>query len=194
MVTTKKFRTMIPDSEKLSKLMGLEMSEQDLGTIERWEAHRSGILSQISKTPTTEPIRWRLDDERKAFTHHFEIGDKKNLREITGVSGYIICGLYDNWQLGEIFIVVNKQGSFVNGMVDALAMIMSISLQHGVPLEAFIKKLKYVSFQPAGIVKGAPTKELKTARSILDYLARWLDSKFENGILVEKERNKCPKF
>ena len=181
--------------KEIASLLNSGITERDSYTINQWELRRNEILNKLFKYPFMKPIRWRLSDERKALTHHFEIGiQEKFSTEITGASGYIVCGMYDNWQLGEIFIVIDKQGSLISGITDALAMVVSIALQHGIPLKVFIDKFKFTSFQPAGIVKGAPTKDLSVAKSILDYLARWLEKKFPDGILVESERPSSPKF
>ena len=112
-------------------------------------------------------IRKKLPMERKAFTHKFSVGESE---------GYLTCGLYeDTNELGEIFINVSKEGSTLSGFADALATVISISLQYGVPLEDIVRKLSYLKFEPNGFTSH---KDIKIAYSIVDYIARYIGLKF----------------
>jgi ribonucleotide reductase alpha subunit len=115
--------------------------------------------------------RRRLSSERGSITHKFNIG---------GSSGYITAGLFDNGELGEIFINVNKAGSTIGGLLDSFAILTSISLQHGVELEVLVKKFEGTRFLPDG---WTGNQDIPVASSILDYVFRWLKAKF----LSEKE-------
>ncbi len=112
------------------------------------------------------PVRRRLPDERQAITHKFTVG---------GLEGYITVGLYADGKPGEIFIVVAKEGTTLSGIMDAFATAVSISLQYGVPLAALVKKFTNMRFEPAGFTSN---KEIPMARSIIDYVFRWLGRKF----------------
>jgi ribonucleoside-diphosphate reductase alpha chain len=118
------------------------------------------------------PIREKLPDERKAITHHFQVG---------GHDGYVTVGLYPDGRPGELFFRVTKEGSTVNGLMDSLGISMSMALQHGVPLKDLVRKLAHMRFEPAGATNNP---KVRFAKSIPDYVARWLAIEF----LTEDER------
>jgi ribonucleoside-diphosphate reductase alpha chain len=118
------------------------------------------------------PARERLPNERKAVTHHFEVG---------GHDGYVTVGLYPDGRPGEVFFRVTKEGSTVNGLMDSLGLAMSMALQHGVPLKDLVRKLAHLRFEPAGATNNP---KIRFAKSIPDYVARWLALEF----LTEEER------
>jgi ribonucleoside-diphosphate reductase alpha chain len=113
-----------------------------------------------------KPHRQRLPGERQAVTHKFEVA---------GHEGYITVGLYPNGQPGEIFLKMAKEGSTVSGLMDTFATAISLALQYGVPLPDLVNKFAHVRFEPAGFT-GNP--EIPIAKSIVDYIFRWLGSKF----------------
>ncbi|MBN2355222.1 vitamin B12-dependent ribonucleotide reductase [candidate division KSB1 bacterium] len=110
--------------------------------------------------------RRRLPDERRSLTHKFSIG---------GHEGYITVGEYDDGRPGEIFVVMAKTGSTVSGLMDAFATSVSINLQYGVPLEVLVNKFSHTRFEPYGFTNNA---DIPMAKSISDYLFRWLESKY----------------
>ena len=112
------------------------------------------------------PVRRRLPDDRAALTHKFSVG---------GQEGYITVGLYDDGSPGEVFVKMSKQGSTVSGLMDSVAIAWSMALQHGVPIESLISKYIDHRFEPSGFT-GNP--RIPMARSVVDYLARWMASKF----------------
>jgi ribonucleoside-diphosphate reductase alpha chain len=112
------------------------------------------------------PVRRRLPDERKAITHKFDIA---------GHEGYITVGLFEDGQPGEIFLVMAKEGSTISGFADAFAQAISYALQYGVPLQALVDKFSHVRFEPSGMTRNP---EIRFAKSIVDYIFRWLASKF----------------
>jgi ribonucleoside-diphosphate reductase alpha chain len=118
------------------------------------------------------PARERLPDERKAITHHFQVG---------GHDGYVTVGLYPDGRPGELFFRVTKEGSTVNGLMDSLGISMSMALQHGVPLKDLVRKLAHLRFEPAGATNNP---RVRFAKSIPDYVARWLALEF----LTEQDR------
>ncbi len=116
--------------------------------------------------PGFKPVRRKLPSVRKAITHKFSIG---------GHEGYITVGMYDDGQPGEIFLVMAKEGSAISGLMDSYATAISLALQYGVPLKVLIDKFSHVRFEPSGHT-GNP--EVPFAKSIVDYIFRWLASKF----------------
>ncbi len=113
-----------------------------------------------------QPARRKLPDERRSITHKFSIA---------GHEGYITAGMYEDGKPGEIFLVMAKEGSTISGLMDAFATSISIALQYGVPLEALVEKFSHVRFEPSGFTKNP---EIPFAKSITDYIFRWLASKF----------------
>src|SRR5882672_3446597 len=110
--------------------------------------------------------RRKLPDERKSITHKFSIG---------GHEGYIIVGMYDEGEPGEVFIKMAKEGSTLSGFMDGLALSISIGLQYGVPLKALVDKLTNTRFEPSGFTENP---NIRYSSSVLDYIARWLGGKF----------------
>jgi len=113
--------------------------------------------------------RHHLQDERSAITQHFTIGDHE---------GHLTVGLYPNGQPGEIFIRMAKAGSTISGLMECFGAVVSVSLQHGVPLKVLCDKLSHTRFEPSGWT-GNP--ELGYAKSIMDYLFRWIELRFLSG-------------
>ncbi len=134
------------------------------------QGHDRGDRGRTSPATVTvvkeRPARRKLPDERHAITHKFQIA---------GHEGYITVGMYEDGKPGEIFIVMAKEGSTISGLMDAFATSISMALQYGVPLEALVKKFSHVRFEPSGFTKNP---EIPYAKSITDYIFRWLASKF----------------
>jgi ribonucleoside-diphosphate reductase alpha chain len=130
------------------------------------------------------PRRKRMPRERQSITHKFSIG---------GHEGYITAGMYEDGTVGEIFLTdIGKEGSTLRGMMNSFATAISIALQYGVPLETLVQKFSYMRFEPEGIT-GNP--EIPFAKSMPDYIMRWLASRFldtdaqeELGILTPEVR------
>jgi ribonucleoside-diphosphate reductase alpha chain len=113
--------------------------------------------------------RIHLPDERPALTHKFSVG---------GYEGYMTIGLYpETKQPGELFLVAAKEGSTVSGLLDTIATLVSMCLQSGVPLKTLVRKFKDMSFVPAGFTN---TVDIPTAKSITDYVFRYLGKRFLN--------------
>jgi ribonucleoside-diphosphate reductase alpha chain len=123
----------------------------------------------------SRPVRRRMPRERQSITHKFSIA---------GHEGYITAGMYDDGSVGEIFLTdVGKEGSTLRGMMNAFATSISIGLQYGVPLETLVRKFSYMRFEPEGIT-GNP--EIPFAKSLPDYIMRWLASRFGDADLQEE--------
>jgi ribonucleoside-diphosphate reductase alpha chain len=105
--------------------------------------------------------------ERQSITHKFSIG---------GHEGYITAGMYEDGSVGEIFLTdIGKEGSTLRGMMNSFATSISIALQYGVPLETLVRKFSYMRFDPEGITQNP---EIPFAKSMPDYIMRWLASRF----------------
>jgi ribonucleoside-diphosphate reductase alpha chain len=110
--------------------------------------------------------REKLPVERDSVTHKFSVG---------GHEGYITVGTYPDGRPGEIFIKMSKEGSTLSGVMDGLALTLSIGLQYGVPLKVLVDKLVNTRFEPSGITANP---NIRFATSVLDYIARWLGGRF----------------
>src|SRR2546430_806446 len=130
------------------------------------------------------PTRRKMPKERQSITHKFSIA---------GHEGYITAGMYEDGTVGEIFLTdIGKEGSTLRGMMNAFATSISIALQYGVPLETLVRKFSYMRFDPEGITNNP---EIPFAKSMPDYIMRWLASRFldtdtqeELGILTPEVR------
>jgi ribonucleoside-diphosphate reductase alpha chain len=112
------------------------------------------------------PVRRKLPDERQSITHKFSIG---------GHEGYITVGMYEDGTPGEVFISMAKEGSTISGLMDSFATSISYALQYGVPLKFFVDKFSHVRFEPSG---WTGNQQVPYAKSIMDYIFRWLGAKF----------------
>src|SRR5207249_2549542 len=110
--------------------------------------------------------RHKLPDERRSITHKFDIA---------GHEGYLTVGLYEDGQPGELFVTMAKEGSTISGLMDAFATQTSYALQFGVPLKFMVDKFSHMRFEPSGFTKN---KEIPIAKSIVDYIFRWMASHF----------------
>ncbi len=145
-----------------------------------------GIVEQAVTRALAEagPRRKRMPRERQSITHKFSIA---------GHEGYITAGMYEDGSVGEIFLTdIGKEGSTLRGMMNSFATAISIGLQYGVPLETLVQKFSYMRFEPEGITQNP---EIPFAKSMPDYIMRWLASRFldadaqeELGILTSEVR------
>src|SRR6266436_6441071 len=111
-------------------------------------------------------VREKMPVERASVTHKFSVG---------GHEGYITVGMYEDNRPGEIFIKMAKEGSTLSGVMDGLALTISLGLQYGVPLKVFVDKLLNTRFEPSGITANP---NIRFVSSVLDYIARWLGGRF----------------
>ncbi|MBV9416724.1 MAG: vitamin B12-dependent ribonucleotide reductase, partial [Solirubrobacterales bacterium] len=113
--------------------------------------------------------------ERQSLTHKFSIG---------GHEGYITAGMYEDGSVGEIFLTdIGKEGSTLRGMMNSFATAILIALQYGVPLETLVRKFSYMRFEPEGMTSNP---EIPFAKSMPDYIMRWLASRFLDVDLQEE--------
>ena len=126
-------------------------------------------MPELKDDVATQPVRRRLPDERRAIVHHFNVG---------GYEGYLTVGFYEDGTIGEIFITTAKEGSTVSGLMDCFATSVSLALQYGVPLKVLCDKFSHSRFEPSG---WTPNPDIHMAKSVMDYIFRWLAIKFLPG-------------
>jgi ribonucleoside-diphosphate reductase alpha chain len=150
-----------------------EAAGEELFTAAEVEARVAAAVEDAVTAATAKagaavgPARKRMPRERKSLTHKFSLG---------GHEGYITAGLYDDGTVGEIFLTdIGKEGSTLRGMMNSFATAISIALQYGVPLETLVRKFAYMRFEPEGITTNP---EIPFAKSMPDYIMRWLASRF----------------
>lgn len=135
------------------------------GTAKR-KSEPAAVTEAAPEKVVYKPVRRKLPNERQSITHKFSIG---------GHEGYITVGMFDDGTPGEIFLVMAKEGSTISGLMDSFATAISLALQYGVPIKALIDKFSHVRFEPSGFT-GNP--EIPLAKSVMDYIFRWLALKF----------------
>jgi ribonucleoside-diphosphate reductase alpha chain len=139
----------------------------------------SSTIEEDNLNAPPRAVRHKLQAERASITHKFKIGDHE---------GYITVGLYPDGEPGELFITMAKEGSTVSGLMDSFALATSIALQHGVPLKLLCEKFAHTRFEPSG---WTTNPDIGFAKSIMDYIFRWLQLRFltgQQGMLFENLR------
>src|ERR1041385_362676 len=126
----------------------------------------SALSEPLQRELFARAQREKMPAERASVTHKFSVG---------GHEGYITVGLYEDGRPGEVFIKMSKEGSTLSGVMDGLALTVSIGLQYGVPLKVFVDKLLNTRFEPSGITANP---NIRFVSSVLDYIARWLGGRF----------------
>ncbi len=139
------------------------------------------IVEKVVEKIVYKPSRRRLPDERPSLTHKFSIA---------GHEGYLHIGLYPETHMpGEIFITMAKQGSTISGLMDAFATSISMALQYGVPLEDLVSKFSHMRFEPSGFTNN---RQIPIAKSLMDYIFRYLGQKFLGKVEEEAEATANP--
>jgi len=126
-------------------------------------------IEKIVERIVERPLRRRLQDTRESITHKFNVA---------GHEGYLIVGLYQDGSPGELFITMAKEGSTIGGLMDSLGTAISVALQYGVPLESLVKKFEHQRFEPMGMTTNS---EIPFAKSLVDYIFRWMGMTFIDG-------------
>ena len=126
----------------------------------------AAVLEPLQRELFGRQQREKMPVERASVTHKFSVG---------GHEGYITAGMYEDGRPGEIFIKMSKEGSTLSGIMDGLALTISLGLQYGVPLKVFVDKLLNTRFEPSGITANP---NIRFVSSVLDYIARWLGGRF----------------
>src|SRR6188472_2325135 len=156
------------NSKRSQPLSTGKKKDGDAADIDASSEEVEKLRAQLAKAQAEAalPHRRRLPAERSAVTHKFDI---------SGHEGYITVGLYPDGQPGEIFLKMAKEGSTVSGLMDSFATTVSVALQYGVPLKDLVNKFAHVRFEPSGFTGN---QEIPIAKSIIDYIFRWLGSRF----------------
>ena len=139
---------------------------QPLSTTKDGADAGDALQAEVAARAAAGIERRRLPDERRAITHKFSIN---------GHEGFLTVGLYEDGQPGEIFLLMAKEGSTISGLMDSFAQAVSVALQYGVPLQILVDKFTHSRFEPSGFTKNP---EIPMAKSVMDYIFRWLASKF----------------
>jgi ribonucleoside-diphosphate reductase alpha chain len=171
------------DGSKTAQALRTDAQEDAQAPVDVQAQIDAAVEAALSKVG---PQRKRMPRERQSLTHKFSLG---------GHEGYITAGKYEDGSVGEIFLTdIGKEGSTLRGMMNAFATAISISLQYGVPLETLVQKFSYMRFEPEGITNNP---EIPFAKSMPDYIMRWLASRFldadtqeELGILTAEVRSR----
>jgi ribonucleoside-diphosphate reductase alpha chain len=117
-------------------------------------------------SPVPRQERRRLPDDRTEIGRKFQVGEYE---------GYIHVGLYDDGTPGDIFVDIAKEGTTLAGLMNSFMISVSLGLQYGVPLEVYVSKFAHMRFEPSGMTNDA---DIRVAKSIVDYIFRWLGKKF----------------
>ncbi|GAB4384991.1 MAG: vitamin B12-dependent ribonucleotide reductase [Phycisphaerales bacterium] len=147
--------------EEVAEAVGqaaMAAASEDVARVER-------IVEKIEQ----RPMRRRLPETRQSLTHKFNVA---------GHEGYLTVGLYEDGKPGELFITMAKEGSTIGGLMDSLGTATSVALQYGVPLESLVRKFTHQRFEPAGMTTN---RDIPFARSLVDYIFRWLGMQFIPG-------------
>ena len=148
---------------------GADGKQARLSLVKDLETAAVPVIPEASPDGPPRAVRNRMPEERLSLTHKFNVGDHE---------GYITVGLYKDGSPGEIFIKMAKEGSTVSGLMDCFATAVSLSLQHGVPLKTLCEKFAHTRFEPSGWTTNS---ELGFAKSIMDYIFRWMQLRFLTG-------------
>lgn len=140
-------------------------------------ATKEGSNDQVAKEVVREVVRevavtkrTLLPEDASATSHRFTIG---------GFKGYLIVSEYKDGRPGEVFIRFGKNGSTMNGLIDGFTKLLSIAIQHGVPVEKIIRSFVHTKFEPSGITSN---KRIRFADSLYDYLFKFLDVRYFRGV------------
>ncbi|MDQ3435157.1 MAG: vitamin B12-dependent ribonucleotide reductase, partial [Actinomycetota bacterium] len=164
------------DGSKTAQALRTEAQAEKQAALPAEDVVQARIDAAVKEAlASAPPRRHRMPRERQSITHKFSIA---------GHEGYITAGAYEDGTIGEIFLTdVGKEGSTLRGMMNAFATSVSIALQYGVPLETLVRKFSYMRFDPEGIT-GNP--EIPFAKSMPDYIMRWLASRFLDADICEE--------
>ena len=139
---------------------------------------REGDRKKKDEPVMSAPYRRRLPATRQSITHKFSVG---------GHEGYITVGLFEDGVPGELFITMAKEGSTIGGLMDVIGAETSLGLQYGVPLDVFVNKFSHSRFEPSGMTSN---KDIPIAKSVVDYIFRWLGMEFIPGYREQNAPNR----
>jgi len=159
------------DGSKRSAPLNVKKNKDMGGTVD------TNVAPVAAPVAAAKPSRRRMSDTRVSVTHKFDIA---------GHEGYLTVGLFDDKQPGELFITMAKEGSTIGGLMDTIGTLVSLALQYGVPVEAMVKKFAHTRFEPSGFTKNP---DIRNAKSIPDYIFRWMGNQFIAGYLEANNPN-----
>jgi ribonucleoside-diphosphate reductase alpha chain len=140
------------------------------------------VLAPVG-APVAAPRRRRLPDDRTEIGRKFRVGEYE---------GYIHVGVFDDGTPGDVFVDIAKEGTTLAGLMNSFMISVSLGLQYGVPLEVYVSKFAHMRFEPSGATNDP---DIRAAKSIVDYVFRWMGKKFltvdqqeEIGILSPEVR------
>jgi ribonucleoside-diphosphate reductase alpha chain len=136
------------------------------GKKEEKKVEAAAVVEPTQRELFPRATREKMPYERASVTHKFSV---------SGHEGYLTVGMYEDGRPGEVFIKMAKEGSTLSGVMDGLALTISLGLQYGVPLKVFVDKLLNTRFEPSGITANP---NIRFVSSVLDYIARWMGGKF----------------
>ena len=136
------------------------------------------VIERVVEKVIERPMRRRLPDTRESLTHKFNVA---------GHEGYLIVGLYEDGTPGELFITMAKEGSTIGGLMDSLGTAISVALQYGVPVQSLVTKFAHQRFEPMGITTNS---DIPFAKSLVDYIFRWLGIQFIEGYREQNSPNR----
>ena len=142
-----------------------EYREQEASQLDSLQARVERLQAELEEA-RGRPDRKSLADTRQSITHKFSI---------SGHEGYITVGLYPDGRPGEMFVKIAKHGSTTSGLFDTIAVLTSMSLQYGVPVDVLSRKFEHTRFEPCGLTKNP---EIRHVNSIVDYVFQWLGTQF----------------
>ena len=168
------------DGCKLSQPLSTSSSdaETDEETDEVGSTTEPTYIERIVEKIIERPMRRRLPDTRESLTHKFNVA---------GHEGYLIVGLYEDGSPGELFITMAKEGSTIGGLMDSLGTAISVALQYGVPVQSLVTKFAHQRFEPMGITSN---NDIPFAKSLVDYIFRWLGIQFIEGYREQNTPNR----
>ena len=138
------------------------------------------IIERVVEKVIERPMRRRLPDTRDSLTHKFNVA---------GHEGYLIVGLYEDGTPGELFITMAKEGSTIGGLMDSLGTAISVALQYGVPVQSLVTKFAHQRFEPMGMTTNS---DIPFAKSLVDYIFRWLGMQFVPGYREQNAPRRTP--
>jgi ribonucleoside-diphosphate reductase alpha chain len=160
------------DGSKTAQALRTDAQKDEPAPVATQADIENAVADALAQAP---PRRKRMPRERQSLTHKFSIG---------GHEGYITAGMYEDGSVGEIFLTdIGKEGSTLRGMMNSFATAISISLQYGVPLQTLVEKFSYMRFEPEGMTSNP---EIPFAKSMPDYIMRWLASRFLDADIQEE--------
>ena len=186
----------LPEETSVDEISGLFLEAWKLG-VKAIAIYRDNckVAQPLSKkaadavaaapSPVQRQERRRLPDDRTEIGRKFQVGEYE---------GYIHVGLYDDGTPGDIFVDIAKEGTTLAGLMNSFMISVSLGLQYGVPLEVYVSKFAHMRFEPSGLTND---QDIRVAKSIVDYIFRWLGKKFldaerqqELGILSPEVRQR----